>query len=265
MARVLRSRYADPRESAAPGDSVTLLEILDEDGSSGGVLRALHELRGLTQVSVDQQTDIIQVSVDAQSPALAAAVANRYVMVLADFNEQVRQSQAGQRRRFIETKVGQAQEALRETEEELRVFYERNRTWQQSPQPVFEEGRLRRVVDVRQEVYRTLMREYELARIEEVNEQPIITVIDTAVAPLERSNPQRRRTILLVAVLAGMVSVTWALIAAYLSRMRDGRSEGYMELTASLRHVRSNLVRAFRVLPVREESGHVAADRSTTR
>ena len=53
-----------------------------------------------------------------------------------------------------------------DAEEQLRGFYERNRSWQQSPQLTFDEGRLRRQVEIRQEVYLTLRREYETARVE---------------------------------------------------------------------------------------------------
>ena len=55
----------------------------------------------------------------------------------------------------------------------------------------FEEGRIRRQVEIRQEVYLTLRREYETARIEEVNDVPIITVVDAAVPPVEKSWPKR--------------------------------------------------------------------------
>src|SRR5207302_3590136 len=127
---------------------------------------------------------------DAAYPVLAAAVANRFVAYLNDFNTKSRQSQARERRKFIEQRLADGEGELRTAEESLRTFYERNRSWQQSPQLVFEEGRLRRQVDLRQEVQRTLRREYETARIEEVNDTPVITVIEPATLPTQPSAPR---------------------------------------------------------------------------
>src|SRR5205823_6630604 len=136
-------------------------------------------------------------SLDAAYPVLAAAVANRFVAYLNDFNTKSRQSQARERRKFIEQRLADGEGELRTAEESLRTFYERNRSWQQSPQLVFEEGRLRRQVEIRQEVYLTLRREYETARIEEVNDTPVITVIDRAVPPREKARPQRKLLVVL--------------------------------------------------------------------
>src|SRR5438132_8548828 len=53
------------------------------------------------------------------------------------------------------------------------------------------------LVDIRQEVSLTLRREYETARIEEVNDTPVITVIDPPVPPHERSSPKRLLLVLM--------------------------------------------------------------------
>ena len=262
MERTLRAQYADPRLPAASRDSTSLLELLeiDERESFTGVQRGVRDLRGLVGVSVDQQTNIIQVSVDAQWPSLAAAVANRIIATLNEFNEQTRRSQAGERRRFIEERGTVTQMALDEAEQDIQVFYESNRTWQQSPQLTVEERRLRRVADLHQELYLTLMREHELALIQEVNEVPIITVIDRAVPPLERSRPRRRRMVLLVALLSGMLGAAWALAAEYFAWMREVRKEGYVEFSRLLGQVGQNVRRVLRLVPLGRRGGGNAGD-----
>src|SRR2546430_10409083 len=96
---------------------------------------------------------------------------------------------------------------LRRAEEAVKTFYERNRGWQQAPELVFEEARLRRQVNIGQEVYLTLKREYETARIEEVNDTPVITVIDTAVPPERRTSPQRALPVILAFGFRGTVGM----------------------------------------------------------
>ena len=132
---------------------------------------------------------------------------------LADFNVHTRQSTAGERRRFIEGRVATAEQELRTGEGALRTFYERNRQWQSSPQLRFEEQRLNRQVTVQQDLYLILRREYETARIEEVNNTPVLTIIDHPSVPGRRLTPQRMATVLLVtlivAILASALAILW--------------------------------------------------------
>src|SRR5205807_6017401 len=117
---------------------------------------------------------------------------------LADFNLHTRQTSAGEQRKFIEGRVATSEEQLRTAEEALRSFYERNRQWQSSPQLRYEEQQLNRQVAVQQELYLNLRREYETARIEEVNNIPVVTIIDHPAVPGRRIRPQRTITVLVL-------------------------------------------------------------------
>lgn len=191
MERVLRGVYPLPGSTGAAPDSMTLLRALRVKGRTGrdSLDRGVRALDKRLAVRVDNQTRILGVSVDARDPGLAAAVANRFVEYLSDFNTQRRQSNARARRIFVEQRVRDGETSLRSAEDALRNFYVNNRLWQQSPSLTFEEGRLRRQVEVQQEVYLTLRREFETARIEEVNTTPVFTVIDRAVPPSRKSWP----------------------------------------------------------------------------
>ena len=225
MEHVLLSFYTDPRPGPqAPGDSATLLHILGVKGrnSADSLYRGVKKLTNLLSVSVNGQTNIVSLSVDARYPTLAAAVANKFVANLNSFNAQHRQSQAREQRKFVEQRLADGERELRGAEEDLRTFYERNRSWQQSPQLTFEEGRLRRQVEIRQELYLTLQREYEAARMQEVNDTPVITVIDPATPPVKKSKPKRTLLVVIALVLGGMVGAFWAAGTEYLTRARDG-------------------------------------------
>jgi len=245
LERVLASRYADPRSSAGPADSATLLRILQVTGRDGAdsLARGVKKLSNLISIRVDYQTNIVKLNVDARDPGIAAGVANRLVQYLNEFNTKQRQSQARERRKFTEERVAAADSQLRRSEEAVRTFYERNRGWQQAPELVFQEARLRRQVDVNQEVYLTLKREYETARIEEVNDTPVITVIDPAVPPPRRSAPKRLLIGLLGFVLGGMAGVFWAFGAAYADQMRRDADEEYREMRTLLQRVRRDAAR----------------------
>jgi len=199
LAQTLQTRYATRRSTAGIGDSTTLLGLLALGGRSyaDSLGRGLSTLGRLIAVGIDNQTSIVRVSVDSRDPDLAAAVANRLVDCVNDFNAKTRQTKARTRRVFVEARIADSEQQLRGAEEQLKTFYQRNRSWEQSPELRVEEGRFRRQVDIRQEVLLTLRREYEVARIEEVNDTPVITVIDPAVPPLEKSKPKRAFLLLL--------------------------------------------------------------------
>lgn len=222
LERVLQARYVDPRSTSS--DSARLLDILRIDGrnAADSLSRGVRKVSDLVSTRVDIQTGVVRLSVDSRYPGLAAAVANRMIGYLNEFNTQTRQSQARERRRFVEQRIVGAETELRSAEGDLRAFYERNRSWQQSPQLVFEEGRLRRQVDIRQEVYLTLKREFETARIEEVNDTPVITVIDAAVAPQLRTRPRRTVMVMLGFLLGAILGVFGALAAPYIDQVRRG-------------------------------------------
>jgi uncharacterized protein involved in exopolysaccharide biosynthesis len=248
LERTLLSRYPDPRTAGA--DSASLLSILEVDGknSADSLARGVKRLEELIAVRVDPQTSVVRVTVNARYGSLAAGIANRLVTYLNEFNTQKRQSTARERRRFSEERVAAADSALRRAEDGIKVFYERNRDWQQSPDLVFEESRLRRQVTVGQELYLTLKREYETARIEEVNDTPVITVIDDAVVPQERSQPRPLLWMIVAFLLGGMMSISWALAATYVERSHGSAESDYRELNRMLRSARHSVGDRFRRL-----------------
>jgi uncharacterized protein involved in exopolysaccharide biosynthesis len=249
--RLLLARYPDPRLEGQPGDSITLLALLRTGGRNGvdSLERGAKKLAGLLSVGVDAQTNIVTVRAESPYPDLAAAVPNRLVAFLNDFNAQTRQSQARERRKFTEQRVAAKEQELRDAEEALKRFYQANRSWQESPQLVFEEGQLKRRVDLSQELYRTLQREYETARIQEVNDTPVITVIDAALVPHRKSGPKRKLWALAALILSGVFAVSWAFSAEYLMRARREQGEPYRDLVSTAQRVRDDLLRGVRNVP----------------
>lgn len=250
LERLLLTQFPGNPGAVGPADSVSLLRLLRLGGrdAADSLSRGVAKLAELIAVRVDNQTNIIRLSVDARRPDLAAAIANRLLEYLNDFNAKTRQSQARERRKFVEQRVAAAGAELAQAEEAVKTFYERNHGWQQAPELVFEEARLRRQVTISQEVYLTLKREYETARIEEVNDTPVFTVIDTAVPPKQRSRPRRTLQVMLALVLGTLISVPSAFVAQYFRRARLDQDPDYRELTAVLQRVRREVVRAVRPL-----------------
>lgn len=243
LEEVLRTKYPIPDDRPQRGDSATLLQLLREGGrdASDSLYRGVKRLRELISVDVDDETNIVALSVDAHDPVLAANVARRFLQYLNDFNTNSRQSQAREKRLFLESRLAEAATSLTDAEGQLRQFYERNRSWQQSPSLVYEQGRLQRQVDIRQDLYLSLSHEYQAARLEEVNDTPVITTIDPAVPPARRARP-KRAILTIVGFFAGaMIAVIYIVAAGYWKRAAVDRSIDYRKFVSVLQDARRDL------------------------
>lgn len=175
----------------APGDSLSVRHLLrgSADSSRENVDRLLRRLRSTVAVQVDSRTSVVTLMVSQNTPAVAEALSRILIGAIKHFNVATRQLQARELRIFLEKRVADALQSLHEAEDDLRKFYERNRQFADSPQLTFEESRLKRQVELRQELYTSLSKELESARIDEVNDTPTITIIDLPFASNRPDGP----------------------------------------------------------------------------
>jgi uncharacterized protein involved in exopolysaccharide biosynthesis len=223
LERTLQTRFPVPAATAGRPDSALLIDILEieDDTPRKRIESAIEWLRDHSSATVENNTGTVDFSVELPDPDLAAAVTSHMVGLLNDFNQRTRNLRARERRKFAEARTNEAQKDLEIIEDSLRGFLTRNRQFEFSPQLLFERNRLERQVALRQEVYQTLRREYEIARIEEVNDTPVLTVVDPAVPPAIPSSPRRFRMALVAAVLGGLLGVSLAFLLQYLERSRE--------------------------------------------
>jgi uncharacterized protein involved in exopolysaccharide biosynthesis len=213
LTRLVLSKFADPR-ARVPGDSADLLAIyrIRKKDRQRGVEIAMKRVKREMKVGYDQRTSFVSVTVTTPWAPLSAEVANRAVELVSAFNSAQRQSRARARRIFLEGRVADAQRELRAAEGALRDFYEQNRLWRSSPGLVVQEMSLRRQVETASELYLSIRQNFESARIDEVNNTPVITVVDSAV-PSHQPLWPRRVAIALTAALAGLwLGLLWVAI-----------------------------------------------------
>jgi len=141
--------------------------------------------------------------VSQDTPSAAEGLEGLLIRAIKHFNVATRQLQARELRIFLEKRVADALQGLHESETNLRTFYESNRRFTDSPQLLFEESRMKRQVDLRQELFTTLSKELESARIDEVNDTPTITIIDSPFASSRPDGP----SILILSILGFMLGI----------------------------------------------------------
>jgi len=209
-----------------PNESLSVRELMrgTSDTTRATTDRVLQRMRKIIAADADARTSVVAFSVRAPTPAAAERMASLLISALKHFNVSTRQLQARQRRQFLEGRVADAYETLRNSEENLRRFYERNRRIVESPTLVFEESRMKRVIELQQELYTTLSKELETSRIQEVNDTPTITIVDPPFASSRPSGP----TVPMIAVLFFVVGVclvgTWLVATEPNSRPPTARA-----------------------------------------
>jgi uncharacterized protein involved in exopolysaccharide biosynthesis len=223
--------------SGAKGSGRTLESWLEPRGSTEAQRREnlLQRISEMINATVAQKTGVVSVTVKARDPVLAQQLDSALLDRVNAFNLEARQSQAGSERRFTEDRLAQVRVSLTVSEDRLRSFLESNRDYQQSPTLRFQEERLNREVLLQQQLYTTLAQAYEQAKIEEVRDTPVITVIERPEVP---ARPDSRKSILRAAIglfLGLLVGVTIALLRA------ADRSLPRTEVAADWRAARADL------------------------
>ena len=203
------------------------MEILGIEGESEAerLENGRIELAGMVSTGVDIPTSVVSISVRSRYPTLSAAVANRFVELLNQFNLETRQSGIRAKRLFVENRLSEAEATLHTTEEDLQHFLEQNRQFRGSPELEVQYERLQRRVAIKQEVLVTLSREYEETRIREVDNTPMITVVDHAVPPVRRSTPRRKLIVLVTSFLVGIVTLAWVFASDAIERRGEEDQE----------------------------------------
>lgn len=229
---VLETRFVLSSQS---GDSVgrPLIDLMavEQGPPNKRIALGMRALNAQVSTEINRRTGIVSVEVEQPDPRLAADVANALVAELNRFNLERRKSQSREQRIFAQERLKEAERELRRAEEAHQRFLQANRSYTESPVLLFESNRLQRGVTLKQEVYLTLSKSFEEASIAEVRDTPVLTMIDTAVAPFRRSSPNRKVYVLVAALAAGILGAGLA-IARGLRRSDAWRNRrDYQELT----------------------------------
>ena len=173
---------------------------------------AVRKLRDIVTSEEDKKQGAVTLTVKTRWPSVSFWVAERLVRGVNLFNVDSRKSQAKAERMFVESQTAEAEHALRDAEDRLQTFLQQNRAMSNSPQLEFERDRLQRAMQLRQSIYSTLEQDREEARIREVRDIPVITVLDEPRLPVV-AEPRRA---LLKGIAGGAVGTILGILIAFL-------------------------------------------------
>jgi uncharacterized protein involved in exopolysaccharide biosynthesis len=168
------------------GPPTSVAEALGARGATPGIKRARgieRARRDVVSALYDQRTGVTSFSVRTRSAALSAQIAEELVKEVNRFNAERHQSQASAERAFVEQRRIAIEQELHEAEDAVRTFLVRNRPYASSPELRLEFDRLSRRVGALSTVFTSLTQSFEKARIEEVRDTPVLTIVDSPSVP----------------------------------------------------------------------------------
>jgi uncharacterized protein involved in exopolysaccharide biosynthesis len=226
----------------------TLIEIYRVKGATPALRRdnAIRQLSGNVEATTVQKTGVIDLSVTERNPVQAKLESDRLIELLNQYNLQTRQTQAGAERRFTEQRLEEVRRDLRAAEDRLQAFLQRNRDYRNSPELNFQQDRLQRDVSLQQQLYTSLAESFEQAKIEEVRDTPVISLVEAPEAPVRPDPRGMLRNGLLALIVGALLGMTLAIGRAYTVNARSLRLHEATEFDRLKREAMADLVRPWR-------------------
>ena len=205
------------------GRRVALMDLLRIEGPvpERRADLAVRALRVIVKANEIKTLGAVRVSVTTRWPSVSLMLAERLLHAVNQFNVETRKSQAAAERQFVEFQASEAERLLRAAEDRLQVFLQRNRAFTGSPELNFEHDRLEREVLLRQQVYTSLLQNFEEARMREVRDTPVITVLENPRLPIVG---EARRSVargVLGGLAGGVLGIVVALLVHGVRRARQ--------------------------------------------
>ena len=233
------------------GDSIigNVLEVFEmgpvnEPVDADQLLGAVSLLRNMINVGIDGRSGMVILVTITPWPEFSELLNRRLLELTNTFNLERRQSQAAAERRFVEGRLRVRGAELKAAEDELEQFLDRNRSIESSPQLQFQRARIQRRVTLADQVFTTLSQAYEQARIDEVRNTPVVTIVDPPEGSVQAQNAFSRlgRIGFILGLVAG---VMLALVVELLSNLRRQNAPEFREAEDLLRAAPATLLPRF--------------------
>jgi capsule polysaccharide export protein KpsE/RkpR len=176
--------------------------LIEEHGLSNypqneSVNRAMDELKKMIAISKDRLSPVVTLEVAAFEPAFAAELSSQLIKKSSQIQRQLKTNRVRQKRLFIEERLSEVSIEMKKMEKELREFREYNRNLSSSPSLEMRAQEMGREINLQNSLYITLKTQHEKAKIEEVERDDMVQIIDGPHIPTKLTRPRRGLSIIL--------------------------------------------------------------------
>lgn len=207
--------------------------------------RVVRSLQNRIRTTIDPAAGLITLQTEADSPELAEQLNRNLLELLNEFNLERRQSQASAERAFVESRMNSSAAELQAAERELKRFLEQNRSFQQSPELSFEASRYEQQLALRQQLYASLAQAFEQARIEEVRNTPVITIIDRPEGSARSAGPGIAVPVALSLLFGTALALGVVLTGEYIRTLRRENHDEIQEMATLGRRILPDRMRHY--------------------
>jgi uncharacterized protein involved in exopolysaccharide biosynthesis len=195
------------------------------------------------RASKDSETGVVTLMVTLDDADLAAAVGNRLVARLERFLITMRSQEGSKNRTFLDDRLEVVSKDLADAENGLTHVRETNRRVQDSPELLLQQERLHRDLLIQEQIFLELMKQKEIAKIEEVKNTPVLRILDQARPPVRPSHPNKILVVTMGLVLALFAAISYLVIRTALS-LAPNLADALRPFGTDLERIRARLPRS---------------------
>ncbi len=212
---------------SARGNLIALYEV-ESDSEAKRLRKVVERLRKNIAVEGDLNAGVVSITTRAPWAGLAVQLNRELLDGIDEFNRQRRSSEAAAEREFLENRLATARAELTAAADALSTFLVSNRRYEDWPALRFEYDRLSSDVELTEQLVASLVQAYEQARLEEVRNTPVISVLDPPEGSARRDGSLIGNVVW--GVLAGaMLVLLLAFAREYATRERVSNPADYEE------------------------------------
>jgi uncharacterized protein involved in exopolysaccharide biosynthesis len=150
--------------------------------------KAIEQIRSSVTTTVDEQTGIMSLAVRMGDPVLASNMVESFIEALRKRVRVLRTKKKRENLSFIKQRFAEAKKELQQAEQRLAQFIDRNQDISTAGLRT-ERDRLERQVRFKSELYSRLQAQVTQARIQVQKSEPVTTIVERPVPPIEASGP----------------------------------------------------------------------------
>ena len=175
----------------------------DDDDPDATTQKAVNLLKGMVSISPDPKSKrvILQLSVTSTDPTLSSNIAESLIQAISAYGGDERNQKAIENRDFIQQRLSITEQELGKAEKALTSFLTRNKKTN-LPRMETDKQRLERAVTVQEELFMSLRKQLELAKLKVQEDSTVLRILEQPSA--QRTGPKRLRMVL-VAFFVGLV------------------------------------------------------------
>ncbi|MEZ0485841.1 Wzz/FepE/Etk N-terminal domain-containing protein [Fibrella aquatica] len=201
---------SDPEEKITRdlADTSSALRITKEEERLSKAL--LERVTG----TYDKKSGMLTISSTMQDPVVAAIVSRHSLTYLTDYITTYRTERARRQVDFLSQQLSSAKQRYQSAEYNLSSYRDRNRSVFLNTAKI-EEQRIQADFLLAQDLYNTLSKQYEMAKIKVQEETPVFKVMEPAQVPLKKSGPKRSVIVLVCVIVGALLALLWVSFLGY--------------------------------------------------